>query len=31
VENENVKAVVTMNEDYETRYIANSKQVNESS
>lgn len=26
VENENVEAVVTMNEDYETRYIANSKQ-----
>lgn len=26
VENENVRGVVTMNEDYETRYLANSKQ-----
>lgn len=28
VENENVRGVVTMNEDYETRYFANNKQVN---
>ncbi|KAL9965109.1 hypothetical protein ACROYT_G028862 [Oculina patagonica] len=26
VENENVRGVVTMNEDYETRYFANSKE-----
>ena len=27
VENENVRGVVTMNEDYELRYFSNSKEV----